>query len=150
MHPIPRLRLHRRTLRVYNTYLVYEPLVNTTFCMAAVDTPILPKTETIVEHQQLIERLNALTHRITRLRLLLKMMADLTGASDVAFTSPELGNTIFWTNETVVVEDRILVGNSVVNQEVRPSWSLPRRPVMLTRSTPARISWLHVYSASRR
>ncbi|GIK29234.1 MAG: hypothetical protein BroJett007_23720 [Chloroflexota bacterium] len=88
--------------------------------MAAVDTPILPKTETIVEHQQLIERLNALTHRITRLRLLLKMMADLTGASDVAFTSPELGNTIFWTNETVVVEDRILVGNSVVNQEVTP------------------------------
>ncbi|OQY84288.1 MAG: hypothetical protein B6D42_05535, partial [Anaerolineae bacterium UTCFX5] len=73
-----------------------------------------------MEHQQLIERLNALTHRITRLRLLLKMMADLTGASDVAFTSPELGNTIFWTNETVVVEDRILVGNSVVNQEVTP------------------------------
>ncbi|MBK9122457.1 MAG: HAMP domain-containing histidine kinase [Chloroflexi bacterium] len=88
--------------------------------MATVDAPVLPETEIIVDHQQLIERLNALTHRIDRLRLLLKMVAEMTGASNVAFTSPDLWNTIFWVHETIVVDDKTLVGNTVVSNEVTP------------------------------
>lgn len=88
--------------------------------MTTISAPQLSKTEIIVEPLQLIERLNTLTHRIDRLRLLLSMVAEMTGVDDVAFTSPDLWNTIFWTQETIIVEDKRLVGNSIVSQEVTP------------------------------